>query len=381
MNAWRADAGRWARLGSVCVAWAVGCCVAGGAAAQPVAIQDPPVGPEQISNFVREVFQDREGDLWFGTNGDGVCRFDGTSLVFFTVDEGFGGYAVRGMVQDVAGAMWFATDNGVSRYESGKFTNYTTADGLSADSIWSMMLDRSGVVWVGTQEGVCRFDGERFVPFGLPRVEVARPESRFSPLVVFAMLEDSEGRLWFGTDGEGAHRFDGESFTSYTTAEGLGGDMVRSIREDRQGRVWIGSDGGGVSRLENGVFVTFTTADGLAGDRVWEIVEDSAGNIWFSTLGAGATRYDGTTFKKFGVEQGLSVNDLPCACGSGSRGRHCHGVGGGHVQEILEDRDGNLWFGCSGGLFRLEGETFINVTREGPWPARRSEMNGSDKDD
>ena len=82
---------------------------------------------------------------------------------------GFGGYAVRGMVQDTAGAMWFATDNGVSRYESGKFTNYTTADGLSADSIWSMMLDRSGVVWVGTQEGVCRFDGERFVPFALPR--------------------------------------------------------------------------------------------------------------------------------------------------------------------------------------------------------------------
>ncbi len=31
---------------------------------------------EQISEYVREVFQDRDGVYWFGTNGDGVCRYD-----------------------------------------------------------------------------------------------------------------------------------------------------------------------------------------------------------------------------------------------------------------------------------------------------------------
>tara|TARA_R110000782_G_scaffold54637_8_gene115479 strand:- start:15587 stop:16681 length:1095 start_codon:yes stop_codon:yes gene_type:complete len=361
----------------LCAAFVAGCAHAVEAAAQPVAIQDPPVEPPQISNYVREVFQDREGNLWFGTNGDGVCRFDGESLVFFTVDEGFGGYAVRGIVQDAAGKMWFATDNGVSRYDAGKFTNYTAADGLSADSIWSMMLDRSGVLWVGTQEGVCRFDGERFLPFPLPRVDVDEPESRFSPLVAFAMLEDANGHLWFGTDGEGAHRFDGASFTTYTTAEGLGGNMVRSLRADRHGRVWIGSDGGGVSRLDGDTFTTFTTADGLGSDRVYEILEDRAGHMWFATLGAGATRYDGTSFRKFGVEQGLIVNELPCPCGSGSKYKNCHGPGGGHVQEFFEDRDGNLWLGCSGGLFLLEGENLVNVTREGPWPARRSGPEGA----
>jgi ligand-binding sensor domain-containing protein len=348
-----------------------------GAAEQPVAIKDPPVGPPQISGYVREVFQDRDGNLWFGTNGDGVCRFDGTILTYFTVDEGFGGYAVRGIVQDAGGAMWFATDNGVSRYDSGEFTNYTAADGLSETSIWSMMLDRSGVLWVGTHAGVCRFDGESFMPFPLPRVDVDEPESRFSPLVVFAMLEDANGHLWFGMDGEGAHRFDGASFTTYTTADGLGGNMVRSLRADRHGRVWIGSDGGGVSRLDGDTFTTFTTADGLGSDRVYEILEDSAGHMWFATLGAGATRYDGDSFRKYGVEQGLIVNELPCPCGSGSKYKNCHGPGGGHVQEFFEDRDGNLWLGCSGGLFRLEGENLVNVTREGPWPARRSGPEGA----
>jgi len=332
----------------------------------PMRLPDP---PRQVSDYVREVYQDRNGDMWFGTNGEGVARFDGESLTFFSAKEGFAGVAVRGIVEDEDGALWFATDGGVSRYEDGAFTNYTVADGLSHNECWSIMLDSSGTVWVGTQEGVCRMEGERFVAFPLPRVEVKDPESRFTPLVVFAMFEDRAGNIWFATDGEGAHRFDGESFVSYTTKEGLAGNLVWAIREDRHGRVWIGTDGGGVSRLDGADTRTFTTRDGLTGDRVYEIYEDRAGNMWFSTLGAGACRWDGESFAPFGVEQGLSINDHPCPCGSGALFRDCHGPNGVHVQEIFEDRDGVLWFGCSGGLFRLEGERVVNVTREGPWKA------------
>jgi streptogramin lyase len=162
------------------------------------ALADPT--PPQISEYVREVCQDRDGDFWVGSNGDGVCRFDGKSLTYLSVKDGFGGVAVRGILQDEDGTMWFATNGGVSRYESGVFTNYTAAHGLSADSVWSMMLDSAGTIWVGTHEGVCRFDGESFGPFPLPKVAVENPESRFSPKVVFAMFEDQTGDLWFGTD-------------------------------------------------------------------------------------------------------------------------------------------------------------------------------------
>jgi streptogramin lyase len=315
------------------------------------ALADP--SPPQISEYVREVFQDRDGDFWFGTNGDGVCRFDGKSLTYLSVKDGFGGVAVRGILQDEDGTMWFATNGGVSRYESGVFTNYTAAHGLSADSVWSMMLDSAGTIWVGTHEGVCRFDGESFGPFPLPKVAVENPESRFSPKVVFAMFEDQTGDLWFGTDGEGAHRYDGDSFTSYTMKDGLAGDLVRCIRGDRLGRIWIGTDGGGVSCFDGTAFRTFTTADGLSNDRIFEILEDSSGNMWFSTLGAGACRYDGTSFTAFREDPGLILYGRPARA---------------HVQEFLEDKDGVLWLGCSGGLFRLDGESFVNVTRNGPWP-------------
>lgn len=324
-------------------------------AAQPAS---PSLDERQISMYVREVFQDRDGVYWFGTNGDGVCRYDGAGLTYFNVGEGFGGEAVRGIVQDDGGALWFATNRGVTRYASGVFTNYTSAHGLSDDSVWSILCDRAGTIWAGTHEGVCRFavGAESFEPFPLPRVEVEHPESRFSPKVVFAMHEDRTGAIWFGTDGEGAHRYDGASFTTFTTADGLAGNLVRAITGDRRGRIWIGTDGGGASRYDGATFRNFDAGDGLSNCRIFEILEDRAGNMWFSTLGAGACRWDGTTFTAFREDHDLVLFDRPARS---------------HVQEFFEDRDGVLWIGCSGGLFRFDGATFVNVTKDGPWPERR----------
>lgn len=311
----------------------------------------------QISEYIREVFQDREGNYWFGTNGDGVVRYDGKRLTYLSLKQGFGGTAVRGILQDDAGAMWFATNGGVSRYANDTFTNYTYADGLSDNSVWSLMRDKTGAIWAGTHEGVCRFDGKSWVPFPLPRVDVDNPESRFSPKVVFGMFEDRAGNLWFGTDGEGVHKYDGKSFKSFTTKQGLAGNIVRSICGDRRGRIWIGTNGGGVSCFDGKTFRNFTSKDGLSNDRVYEILEDKAGNLWFSTLGAGACRYDGTTFTAFREDADLIINGRPARS---------------HVQEFFEDRDGILWIGCSGGLFRFDGTTFINVTRDGPWPIQKA---------
>lgn len=309
----------------------------------------------QISNYVREVFQDREGRYWFGTNDDGVARFDGESLTFFTVRDGFGGNAVRGIVQGSDGEMWFATDGGVSRLRSGKLTNYTTEHGLSDNQVWSLMEDRSGTIWAGTHRGVCSFDGTSFVPLPLPEAQVDSRSSRFSPGVVFAMTEDGDGHLWFAAAGKGVYRYDGESFTSYSTKNGLVSNDVRSIDADRQGRIWVGTDGGGVSCLADGVWTSLTKEDGLSNNRIYEIFQDRSGNMWFSTLGMGAVRYDGKIFTAFREDHDLMINGFPAR---------------GHVQEFYEDQDGVLWIGCSGGLFRFDGTTFVNVKRNGPWPSR-----------
>jgi len=297
----------------------------------------------QIAYYIRRIFKDRDGNFWFGTQLDGVCRYDGKSLVFFTTNEGFSGNAVRGIVQDESGNLWFATDGGVCRYDGKTFARFTAKDGLSHDDVWSILKDRAGSLWFGTKGGVCRYDGKAFVSFPIPSAGGKDPSSRFTPQLVWAIFEDKAGNLWFGTDGDGVRKYDGKTFTTYTDKEGLGNNNVFSITGDKAGNIWFGTRGGGVSRYYGKSFTTFTEKDGLPSNSVWTMLEDRKGDLWFAASNKGACRYDGKSFTTFIDKKGLTRN---------------------YVQSIFEDKDGKLWFGFSGGVFRFDGKALVNFTRQ-----------------
>ena len=103
-----------------------------------------------------------------GTNGDGVFRYDGKSLTYFSPEKGFGSSAVRELAEDKSGNLWFGTDGGVSKYDGKQFTNFTVKEGLISNDVWSLLIDRSGSIWVGTLEGVCRYNGKSFSNFPIP---------------------------------------------------------------------------------------------------------------------------------------------------------------------------------------------------------------------
>ena len=109
---------------------------------------------KQVSQYIRRIFQDEAGNIWFGTNDDGVARYDGHSLHYFSVEQGLAGRTVRGIAQDRQGYLWIATSGGLSRYDGKSFRNFTAHDGLPDDEVWSLLLDRSGVLWIGTAGGV-----------------------------------------------------------------------------------------------------------------------------------------------------------------------------------------------------------------------------------
>ncbi len=78
-------------------------------------------------------------------------------------------------------------------------------------------------------------------------------------------------------------RYDGKSFTNFTTEQGLANNNVWNIAEDKAGNLWFGTSGGGVSRYDGKSFINFTTAKGLADDEVYDIVIDSQENIFIGT--------------------------------------------------------------------------------------------------
>ena len=100
---------------------------------------------------------------------------------------------------------------------------------------------------------------------------------------ILSIYQDQAGNLWFGTDGCGVSRYDGITFTTFTTEDGLADNQVRSIYQDSEGNLWFGFYGGVVSKYDGQVFQTLTPRDGLPGGPVRSILQDGEGSIWFTT--------------------------------------------------------------------------------------------------
>ena len=93
---------------------------------------------------------------------------------------------------------------------------------------------------------------------------------------------DKDGNIWFGTQ-EGASKFDGNNWTTYTDDDGMGyGNIVYDIAVDHNGNVWVGTYGG-VSRFDGYNWTTYSTDDRLPGNVIWSIAVDNDNNVWISS--------------------------------------------------------------------------------------------------
>ena len=287
-------------------------------------------------NFVLSINEDIFGNLWFGSYGGGVSKYDGKSFTNFTTAQGLVNKSVRSITEDKSGNLWFgSTGGGISKYDWKSFTNFTTDQGLVNNYVRSITEDKFGNLWIGTDGGASKYDGKSFTSF--------TTDQGLSNNEVLSITEDKSGNLWFGTYGGGVSKYDGKSFTNFTTAQSLANNSVRSITEDKSGNLWFGTYGGGVSKYDSKSFTSFTTAQGLANNEVRSITEDKFGNLWFGTGGGGVSKYDGKSFTSFTTAQGLADN---------------------LVWSITEDKSGNLWFGTlgSGGVSKYDGKSFTNFT-------------------
>lgn len=119
--------------------------------------------------------------------------------------------------------------------------------------------------------------------------------------------------------------------------------------EDAAGRLWFGSVGSGAFMWDGETMTTFPDVPGLTGNEIYSVFEDRDGDMWICATGHGVYRYDGETFE---LHTKLQPADPDFLFGCNT---------------MSQDRRGRLWFGFAGGVYRLEGDTFVNVTREGPW--------------
>jgi ligand-binding sensor domain-containing protein len=317
-----------------------------------------PIGADsvrQIGKSIRCILQDKAGNFWFATDGEGVCRYDGTSFRYFTEKDGLSSKYVWTIQEDKAGNIWFGTRDGVCRYDGKSFTTIGDITRQHKIGSWSSLSSRPEHLWFATQGGVCGYDGKSFAYFQFTEAD---NQAQFSsnPYSVYCICEDKTGNLWFGTQSKGVCRYDGKAFTWFAK-QGLGGAAVRAIFQDKAGNLWFGNNGGGVYRYDGKILTNFTEQQGLSNPdflrtlkgkpgtlaRVWSIVEDKIGNLWFGTVDAGAWRYDGNALTNFTIKDGLASDA---------------------INIIYKDNSGDLWFGTDGGgVSKYTGKSFVNFTR------------------
>jgi ligand-binding sensor domain-containing protein len=301
-----------------------------------------------VREFVRTMYQDKKGNYWFGTNGDGIIRYDGQTLEKMTIADVSPRFRVFEIVEDKAGQLWFATSEGLMKYDGEKFRTFSKEEGLPGlePEIWGLTIDRNGLIWVGAVGGLCQFNGEKFIPFPLPDLIVENARPMLSHKLVFKIIEDKNGTMWFATDGNGIFKYRNEKFTHLTAKNELTDNNVADILEDKQGNIWIGTFYGGVSKFDGKTYTNFTKDRMIAGEETYNFYEDRQGDIWFTAEGYGVYRYDGNHFKQFTTEDGLTSNV---------------------TLSILEDNKGQVWFGSWQGLCIYDGKIISNAKVKEPW--------------
>jgi ligand-binding sensor domain-containing protein len=301
-----------------------------------------------VSQYIRSIFQDSKGNLWFGTIQDGVVRYDKKTLTYFTQPDGFHCNSVFAIDEDKYGNIWIGTDQGVYKYDGKRLKNYHKKDGLNHVEISrsSILVDKSGGIWVGTHGGVYQYDpladgigSQCFSLFPLlPAINVAD------------IMEDKSGNIWFASSDKGVFRYDGKTILHLNEKEGLGENYAGGIAQDKSGNMWFVIKNG-ICKYDGKTFTEYTPEHGLGGTEFWGIIIEASGIIWVTARGA-TTRFDPSVplsdpraFTVFTPADGLNC---------------C-------VQSMYQDKSGNMWWGAGSGLYRFDGTRFYQVKQKGPW--------------
>jgi ligand-binding sensor domain-containing protein/serine phosphatase RsbU (regulator of sigma subunit) len=334
------------------------------------------------SNEIYSIYEDKIGNLWFGSENAGVCKYDGKFFTHYSEKDGLSNNYVTSIFQDHNDDMWFGTSNGLSKWDEKSFTNYTNKEGLNNNVVYSIIEDDSKNLWIETGGGVCKFDGKAFYNYSTTQ--------GLSDNTVLCSLKDKQGNLWFGTYQGGVTYYNGKNFKHYSITEGLSNQSVSCILEDKAGDIWIGTYGGGLNKFDGNSFTHFAENEGLNSNEILSLLEDRSGNIWVGTNAGGLSKYDGKTFTHFTEKEGLS-NNLVLSVLEDKSGKMwfgsfnglnkydgksfshfsmTEGMNSNDVKSIIQDRKGNLWLGTyEGGLSKFDGNTFTHYTEKEGLPS------------
>ncbi|RKU09765.1 hypothetical protein C6503_20520 [Candidatus Poribacteria bacterium] len=119
-----------------------------------------------------------------------------------------------------------------------------TTDAVELASANASLISQEGDLWLATSRGAVRYDGKRLITYTTESTFQNSRKARFLVDNVQDVIEDSNGSIWFGTKGGGTVRYDGETFDTLTTKDGLAHNNISKIYESSDKDIWFATQGG-----------------------------------------------------------------------------------------------------------------------------------------
>ena len=325
-----------------------------------------PDDPSQQANRIQCLLVDRRGQLWLGTDGAGIFRFDGSQFTAVSQQPDLALSSVRCLEEDKTGDLWFGTRIGIGRLHDGAATWFTNTARFAnaAKSTWNFLFDREDRLWIADWNGLKVFRGGRFESV-VPRTELRPPvralyrdsagllwagmmgqalvrdqsnhwnlvddQGQFGEAEVTAFCQTRSGQFWVGTR-KALFRKDRDRWIAFMARKGLSSSEVRALFEDREGNLWIGTGAGGLARIKPRLLQTYAVSAGLGDGPVLGLAEKPGGKLWVGLEDGRLLEGNAGSFRSV---EGLPV-DAP-------------------IKTLLPTRDGALWVGTFGnGAFRIK---------------------------
>ncbi len=320
---------------------------------------------KELGNSVWIIFQEKNNNYWFGSDGQGLYRYDGKTILHFSTKDGLPDNRIREIQEDKSGNIYIGTLEGISKFDGHAFTTLTPIE----TNEWKLEADDLWFKGNSIENGPYRYDGKslyhlKFSKHYLEDEYYSRnPNSSWSPYGVYTIYKDSKGNIWFGTVALGVCRYDGKTvswiYEKELTETPEGGSFgIRSIIEDKEGKFWFCNtqyryninqsinpdryrDEEGKSLInykrEKGIDLSETQNGGEAIYYQF-ITEDNHRDLWMSTYRSGVWKYDGVNMTHYPVRDG--AEDIK-------------------IVSIYRDNHGDLWLGTQElGAYKFNGKTF-----------------------